>query len=351
MKILVIQQKMIGDVLVSAILFEKLKKKYPNAELDYLINTNTIAVVEGNPFIDNIIEFKSEFRESKIALYGFLKLIRSKKYDLVVDAYGKLESNLVTAFSGAEKKISFYKKYTSFLYTKTVVRKQHVHTNAGNAIENRLRLIFEENEIEHNIVKPKIFLSTTEKDNAKKILKENSIASSKTLVMISVLGSSLNKTFPFEYMATLIDEVVAHTDANILFNYIPNQKDDAMTIYNLTKSKTQKNIHMNVFGNSLRAFLGLLSCCDMLIGNEGGAVNMAKALNVKTFTVFSPWIKKEAWNMFEDGDNHVSVHLNDFKPNFYINKKHYKGLKNNSKELYMEFIPDLIIPKLTRFLK
>ena len=42
MKILVIQQKMIGDVLTSSILFESLRIKYPNSKLDYLVNSNTL---------------------------------------------------------------------------------------------------------------------------------------------------------------------------------------------------------------------------------------------------------------------------------------------------------------------
>ena len=46
MKILVIQQKMIGDVLVSSILCENLRYAYPDAQIDYLIYDSTKTVVE-----------------------------------------------------------------------------------------------------------------------------------------------------------------------------------------------------------------------------------------------------------------------------------------------------------------
>ena len=55
MKILIIQQKMIGDVLTSSILFEALRTQYKEATLHYLINQNTVAVVENNPYIDEFI--------------------------------------------------------------------------------------------------------------------------------------------------------------------------------------------------------------------------------------------------------------------------------------------------------
>ena len=55
MKVLVIQQKMIGDVLTSSILFEAIKIEHPSAELHYLINSHTVPVVENNPFVDKLV--------------------------------------------------------------------------------------------------------------------------------------------------------------------------------------------------------------------------------------------------------------------------------------------------------
>jgi len=54
MKILVIQQKMIGDVLVSSIICNNLRKAYPDAQIDYLVYESTTPVLEGNTAIDTI---------------------------------------------------------------------------------------------------------------------------------------------------------------------------------------------------------------------------------------------------------------------------------------------------------
>ena len=69
---------------------------------------------------------------------------------------------------------------------------------------------------------------------------------------------------------------------------------------------------------------------------------MAKALNVPTFTIFSPWIKKEAWGLFEDKKQNVSVHLKDFKPELYFGKT-ARTLKKNWKHLYEQFSPNFFI--------
>ncbi|WP_062059554.1 glycosyltransferase family 9 protein [Aquimarina longa] len=349
MKVLVIQQKMIGDVLTSTIICESLRKKYPGVTIDYLVNSNTKPVILENPFFDRIIEFKTEYRNDKRAFYTFLKNIRNSRYDRVIDVYGKLESNLITLFSGASQKISFYKWYTHFLYTKTIKRNSKPLTNASVAIENRLRLVFPEDRIIDEIKRPKIFLTKEEKEKAREFLESNGISKEKPILMISALGSDLRKTFPLKKMAEVIDAIARTTDACILFNYIPSQEKEARTIYNLTSLKTKRRIHFDVFAKSLRGFLAVLSHCNALIGNEGGAVNMSKALDIPTFTIFSPWINKKDWSIFEDGETHMSVHLSDYLPELFLNKK-TKELKKNSLELYAHFKPDFFIDQLSIFL-
>ena len=55
MKVLVIQIKMIGDVLASTVICEAIKKEHPDWEVHYLIQKSTFPVVENNPFIDKVI--------------------------------------------------------------------------------------------------------------------------------------------------------------------------------------------------------------------------------------------------------------------------------------------------------
>jgi heptosyltransferase-2 len=349
MKILIIQQKMIGDVLTSSILFEALRFKYPKAELHYLINEHTFPVVQNNPFIDHFIFYTPAVEKSKIKLIRLAKTIRKEKFDIVIDAYCKLSSNLITLLSGAKIRISKYKSYSSFIYTHPIVYKNTPTSNAGLAIENRLQLLEPiDITLSKNIIKPKIYLTDSEKAEAKQLLMDSHINPSKPIVMISVLGSGKDKTYPLDYMAQVIDYVVEQTQAQVLFNYIPKQAEDAKIVLNLCKPDTQKHIYMSVFGKNLREFLALTYYCDALIGNEGGAVNMAKALHIPTFTIFSPWIEKKTWASFEGNEN-VSVHLKDYKPECFPNDQGKKA-KKETLTLYNEFKPSYFLETLKRFL-
>ncbi len=348
MKILVIQQKMIGDVLTSSILFELLHKKYPNAQLDYLINSNTYPVVEGNPFIDNFIFFTKEVETSKNALFNLGRQIKKEQYTILIDVYSKLSSNIITILSGAKTKISYHKHYSTFVYDYNIKRKTNTQSKAGLAIINRLQLL-EPLDISPNLIKPKIYLTDYEIEQSRRILIDHGVNLKKPLFMISVLGSGKNKTYPFTYMARVIDSIVKKTQGQILFNYIPAQIKDAESIMNLCVKETQEKVFFNVSGKGLRDFLAITSHCTALIGNEGGAVNMAKALNIPTFAIFSPWIDKATWSIFEDDDKNKSVHLKDYRPEFYKNHSE-KDVKPKALQLFEEFKPKLFKDKLYLFL-
>lgn len=350
MKILVIQQKMIGDVLLSSILCDNLRKAYPDATIDYMVYESTIAVLQGNKSISNLILFKEKHRKSKWEFLKLLLEIRKNRYDIVIDAYSKIESFLPVLFSGAKQKISFSKKWQKFLFTDVVKKIQTPKTNLGLILEQRLSLLDPLHLKIDLDTFPKLYVTTEEKEFAKNTYKKHHVDLAKKTVMVSIIGSSEAKTYPPNYMAEIIDNIAENYDVNIVFNYIPNQIQLATTIYNLCKKETQSKIYFEVLGKNIREFIAIMNECDLIIGNDGGAINMAKALGKPSFIIFSPWIDKKGWATFEDGIKHISVHLNDFKPELLTNNSE-KEIKKNYISLYQEFKPDLFKDKINTFIK
>jgi heptosyltransferase-2 len=337
MKIAVIQPKMIGDVLITSVIFEELKQKFPTAELHFIVNKNTIPVLDKIIILDPSIEK---------GLSGFIKQmfrIRSEKYNIIIDSYSKLKTALLCKFSGAKKTISFNKSYSRFFYTDTIIRTKHSISTATKAVEHRLQLL-KPLGIDFQVIKPKLYLKNSEIEDAISILTQNNIDLKKPIIMISAIGSSEAKTYPLQYMAQVIDEIANNKSVQLLFNYIPNQKKIALELYNLCKKETQEKIFFDVYAKSLREFMGLTSQCAALIGNEGGAINMAKAINIPTFTIFSPFILKNDWNMFENETTNISVHISDYYPNLSL-----KNSKNDT-EIYKLLKPKLFNNLLLLFL-
>lgn len=349
MKILVIQQKMIGDVLVSSILCNNLKKAYPNARIDYLVYESTTPVLEGNPNIDTIILFKNKHRTSSTKLLKLAWKIRKEKYDIVIDAYSKLESWVFVLLSGSKRRISYKKPGRSFLYTDNIPFITFPKTNLGLAIERRLSLL----KPLHLPIEidpfPKLYVTDQENESAKDLFKKYGVKDNRKTVMISLIGSEESKTYPLDYMAEIVNTIGENFDVNILFNYFPKQVALAKTIYEKCSVSTQSKIYFDLLGDNLRSFIAIMNQCDLIVGNDGGAINIAKSLNKPSFIIFSPWIEKKIWATFEDGIHQVSVHLKEFEPKIF-DLYSEKELKEKTPQLYQEFKPELFKDQLLQFM-
>ncbi|MFH6601963.1 glycosyltransferase family 9 protein [Maribacter algicola] len=349
MKFLVIQQKMIGDVLASTVICESIKHYFPNSSVHFVANENTLPVLLNNPSIDRVVVFGKDLRQSKWKFYRFLKAIQKEEFHTVIDAYGKLESNLISLFARSKYKISHFKGYTRWIYTHTVKENLNPDGKIPLAIQNRLALLGPIlNRPNDFVTFPKIFLKESEIHEAKNKIDTIRDYKNQKLVMIGILGSSPLKTYPSAYMAKILDFICEKTNTKLLFNYIPNQKSDAEAIYNQCNETTKSKSVLDFYAPSLREFLAILSQCSALIGNEGGAVNMAKALDIPTFCIFSPFIIKGAWHS-NIQEKHFGVHLIDYLPELFENKGK-KDIKRNIDTLYETFKTSLFIEQLGNFL-
>lgn len=341
---------MIGDVLVSSIICNNLRTAYPDAQIDYLVYASTTPVLEGNTSIDNIILFEEKHRKSKIELLKLGLHIRNEKYDVLIDAYSKLESWILVLLSEAKRKISYKKPGRTFLYTDNVPFEPVPKSNLGLAIERRLSLL---EPLKLNIKSdpiPKLFVSEEERQNAVALFEKHHVRKDRKTIMISLLGSEKLKTYPLSFMSRVVDFVADNADVNILFNYFPKQLEDAKKVFNGCKTSTQNKIYFDLLGGDLRSFIGLVNQCDAIIGNDGGAINMAKALEKPSFIIFSPWIEKKIWATFEDGIHHLSVHLKDYRPALFENKTE-KMLKKEALPLYEKFLPEFFEDRIKLFLQ
>ncbi len=349
MKILVIQHKMIGDVLISSLLCENLKKAFPNAIVHYLVNSNTLPVLENNPFIDELIIFNENETKGLLKLICFSKNVNKNQYDIVIDAYSKIQSWIDVFINQASKKISYKKPGRTFLYTDNVTKHTEPKSHLGLAIEHRLALLKPLGIEKPLATEPKLYLTEKEIENARKNLKDHQINPNRKTVMISLLGSDESKTYPLDEMAKMVDFLGLNYDVNILFNYFPKQIKQAEKVYNQLSSETKSKIYFDLLGGDLRSFIALANECDLIIGNDGGAINMSKALSKKSFIVFSPWIDKNVWATFEDGIHHTSVHLKDYFPEKFDNLTN-RQIKKQVDLFYSYFDFDLFKEKLRKFL-
>lgn len=346
---LVIQQKMIGDVLASTVICEGLKRLYPGCEITFVANSNTLPVLENNPFIDEVCALDRKTEKHPLHFARFLLLIRKKRHTAVIDAYGKLSSILISISARATFKIAYRKWYSAWAYSQKLSRITDGGVEMASAIRERLKLLEPLADL-RDVPKlyPQLYLTSEEITNAGQALERSGLTSGTPLLMVAALGSSDLKTYPLDYLAQSLDRVLQLSPGlRLVFNYLPHQQQRIEELLHHCTPLTRERAVPAFYAKSLREYAATLMHCLGVLGNEGGAINIAKALSIPTFCLFSPLITKKAWHS-EERQEQWGVHLRDYKAEAFKGKN-LRQLRMENDSLYRLFRPELFDSELTQF--
>src|SRR5262252_5595600 len=99
-RILVVRLGAMGDILHTLPAVASLKHSHPGAHLTWVIEPRWRPLLEGNPFIDRIVELR---RGSMGGLSQTFRELRTERYDFAVDFQGLIKSALTAAFARPER--------------------------------------------------------------------------------------------------------------------------------------------------------------------------------------------------------------------------------------------------------
>jgi lipopolysaccharide heptosyltransferase I len=211
-RILLIKPSALGDVVHTIPVLVKLRARYPQARIDWLITPENAEVVRYHPALSNVVLFaRRDFskRGQRWRAFGsffeLLKQIRRAKYDLVVDLHGQMRSAFFALISGARVRIGFDRpiKRTPTISAEHDLKNVPSHGWSGaregswlaythripiptldvHAIDRYLwvgeLLAFDDNPPDLTI-----HLSSETTDNVERLLKEKGVAPSQPLVVL-----------------------------------------------------------------------------------------------------------------------------------------------------------------------
>lgn len=113
-RILIIKPSAIGDIVHALPVLPRLRRKWPQAKLSWLVTPACAGMVERHPLIDEVILFqRKRFGRgwynpaAMFDLAGFILELRRRQFDLVIDLQGLFRSAWVSRASGAPRRVGF----------------------------------------------------------------------------------------------------------------------------------------------------------------------------------------------------------------------------------------------------
>ncbi len=117
MNFLIVKTSSIGDVIQTFPVLEYLKKRYPHAVIDWVIEKEYLSLVQSHPLVRRAIPFSSRtWRKALLPLSTwkqmkeFSQLLRQENYDILFDLQGNTKSGLITGLAKAKEKVGLGRK-------------------------------------------------------------------------------------------------------------------------------------------------------------------------------------------------------------------------------------------------
>ena len=89
---------------------------FPDAEIDMLVKKGQEGLFYQHPFLHEVIVWDKQ-QHKYIHLHGLIRKIRKHRYDTVINIQRFASTGMITALSGAKRRIGFSKNPFSFAYT------------------------------------------------------------------------------------------------------------------------------------------------------------------------------------------------------------------------------------------
>lgn len=293
--ILVIRFRQIGDSVLATSLLNTLKKNFPDAQIDFVLNKGIAPLFEHHPAIDRILCYdKNEVDNLFLFIVKTWNIMHSTQYDVIIDMRSTFKTLLFSFFSLKTCfRIGQWKRYNRFIQNYRMNR----NGSSRSMIDRDLLLASP-----LDILKPLVYdhqftlhLTRKEDEDYQQYMKEEGIYLEKPIILIAATTKLSYKAWEEAKIAEVIRRIICtYPDIQLIFNYAPGQEEiDARHLYD--RLGQDKHIFIDLQAHSLRELCALTKNVDFFFGNEGGARHIAQAMGIPSFVVCSPKADKKVW--------------------------------------------------------
>ena len=328
MNILFVRLSYIGDILHATPAARWIKEQYPDAKLHWIVTPSMVELLDGNPYVDEIIPWERDEYEAhskKLHIPTMWRMwweLKAKlepyKFDVAVDVQGRLITGLVLLASGAPIRLGLggtkelnwlFTNYKSKPSTDHVIKryvevaqllKEAVARQADldtplKTVDNLL-----EPETLNNVSANKMYhmdfyvpskLHTWAEEQWKTIDNHTSLNRGeveKPLRVGLVLGTSwATKEWPQEKWYSLIKSLQYR--ANFVCLGGPKESTQYKPLMDSLTAEGIDQIMLNMLGKTTLQEVGaLIESCDVVVTADTGSLHIALALNKPVVALFGP---------------------------------------------------------------
>lgn len=293
-RILLVRVDLLGDTVLSTPAIAALRRGYPKAQIDMLVQQSTAEVLAGEKDIAHIITYDPRIWQQKDAwrsganwriIFGLLRRLRQAHYDIAISVSGDIGS-IFTRLSGARRTVGYVGEAYPHMLTDPVPGHRYVVAQH----ETRYVLTLAEAAggiIQNENLRPRLHVLPRERQEMATMLGLARARHGRRGPIIAMHAGARNgqaKRWPTHHFAILADQLAEELDALVVVTGAPNEASLARDIAHHAQYPL-----LNVSGKtSLPQLVALLAESDVLVTGDSGPMHIACAVETPVVVMHGP---------------------------------------------------------------
>lgn len=301
--ILVIRLGAVGDVVRTLPALALLRASLPEARLCYMTEEGSFRLLEKSPILDEAMLFPRRRLSSLLnrpfgtmhallEALAFVKNLRKKRFDLVVDMHGILKSGIIARLSGAPSRVGFTKEFTREWNHLFLNLRISPATSSQTRAERNLDLVFglvctPLSKCNRPTIPISFDIDADEQNRLAPFLgglaEQKAVHTPVIFLNPFVSKRGRYKAWPLGYYAKLSTMLHKNLGAYVVIVYGPGEEKDAAEL-----ERASKDSAVLAPQTSLKGLMALLSFADVFVTADTGPMHLASLTPVRIVALFGP---------------------------------------------------------------
>ena len=285
--ILIVKLSAIGDVIHTLPSLATLRELYPQAHITWVVEEAAADLIRNHPCLDEVLVSgrkrwsrdlrAGQFRQTLSEISAFIKALRQRHYDLVIDFHGLFKSSMIVLLSGGKRKLGYdsWQELSGWFLNEKIPENMNKHavdryldfTRYLGAKTGRIQFVLPSD--------PKA------EENARILLRNNNLKD-KNFIALNPVALWETKLWNNKKFAHLGDLISHELQMKVVFT--GSEKE---TIEKIISSMTTDGVNMGG-ETSLLDLACIYKKARMVISTDSGPMHLAAAVGTPVIALFGP---------------------------------------------------------------
>ena len=279
-RILITRTDRIGDVVLSLPAIKAARKAFPDAYIAVMTQSRISDILKGNPYIDEVIIYdKNKKHKGALKSFNFIKWLRSKKFDMVLNLHTTKRINLLCFLAGIPRRIGYARGKADFLLTDRIKYAK----KSGEKHEAEYSLdILRHIGINPEYSLPFIYVQNEDEKKSAEMLASLGIKNGERFIILHPGASCLSKMWPLENFAKLGDMLMENLKMKVMINLAPDQAGLGKKVRDIMRNKPVLFCDQTTLGE----LAALFKKASLVISNDSGPAHIAAGVETPVISIF-----------------------------------------------------------------